>query len=310
MTSAEFLFEQFVGRDPIIGPVEDYAYGALPQVKYTSIQLSDLAVQNPKNANLEGSIVWFPAGQIEAVKKIQFNILTDSPNNTFYFIRVPRGTTFRLHGPGHEFLNMNETGFKMMFRMGGGPRDNSPPCKVIVGQRSFCAGAEAILINTTMLLKKNSLWSDRILIQGTNQHGIVDLDTMSLVDYPRNRITLEPHVWIGRDSVLCAGAHIGAGSIVGTGALVANKIPRACIVGGRPARVIKTNRTWADSMRVITDDEVSIIQQYVLPDEPARTSQLSGLKEMARSIWVKAALAGGGGAAAYEGLTTAIGAAL
>lgn len=165
-----------------------------------------------------------------------------------------------------------------------------------------------MLKNTDFIVKKGSLWSDEILVQGANQHGIVDLETMSLMDYPRNRVTLEPHVWIGRRAILCAGAHIGAGAVVGTGSLVAKPVPGACIVGGNPARIIRKNRTWADSLHGIRDAECEMIEQYVVASmeppcaDPMERTAVDKFRFVVRSAWAKAMAAGAVGAAIFEGL--------
>lgn len=297
MTNAEFLFQQFAASGDI-GPASDYVLETLPDGAYESVELSSLPIKIVNGSSVEGSVVWFPAGQLAAVKKISFTVLTDSTDCTFYLLRIAPGMSFRLNGPGHSVLNLTKHRFGMSLRMGG-DAGKSPGCQVIVGEYSFCAGAEAFLLNTTLTIKKGSLWSNYILVQGSNQHGIVDLDRRMLVKYPRNHIALEPRAWIGRRAILCAGAHIGAGAIVGTGALVAGKVPGACIVGGNPARVIKRNRTWAHSLHHITKIEHGLIDQYagLASSLPIADKAVASL----RFWWLKAVAAGMAGAAMFEG---------
>lgn len=301
MTSAEFLFQQFAEAGDI-GPASDYVLEKLPDGEYESAELSSLTLDNPKGKNVSGSIVWFPKGKRKALDAIKFTVMAHSQDCTFYFLRIPRGTAFRLNGPGHSVLNLNVTGFKMMIRTGSGDNVQTPGCRAIIGEGSFCGGASAVLIDTTLAIKKGSLWSDGILVQGTNQHGIVDLETMETVEYPRNRITLEPHAWIARRAILCAGAHIGAGSIVGTGALVANRVPAACIVGGNPARIIKRNRTWSNNLYGLDDIERAMITEYVVPPPAPAESRF---KALARSAWARATAAGAAGAGIFEAIATA-----
>lgn len=47
-------------------------------------------------------------------------------------------------------------------------------------------------------------------------------------------------VWIGYDAVIMPGRTIGHGAVVGSGSLVAADVPPYAIVGGNPARVIRT----------------------------------------------------------------------
>jgi virginiamycin A acetyltransferase len=44
-------------------------------------------------------------------------------------------------------------------------------------------------------------------------------------------------VWIGANSVLLDGAHVGRGSVVGATSLVRGTLPPYCIAYGRPATV-------------------------------------------------------------------------
>jgi maltose O-acetyltransferase len=52
-------------------------------------------------------------------------------------------------------------------------------------------------------------------------------------------ITIEDGAWIGARSVVMPGITIGAGSIVGAGAIVTKDVPPNTMVGGVPARVIR-----------------------------------------------------------------------
>lgn len=47
-------------------------------------------------------------------------------------------------------------------------------------------------------------------------------------------------VWIGRNAIILPGVNIGEGSIIGAAAVVTKDVPPYSIVGGVPAKVIKT----------------------------------------------------------------------
>ena len=53
-------------------------------------------------------------------------------------------------------------------------------------------------------------------------------------------IVIEDDVWIGARSILLPGITIGKGSIIGAGSVVTKNIPPFSIVGGNPAKVIKS----------------------------------------------------------------------
>ncbi|RSN54076.1 transferase [Streptomyces sp. WAC 04229] len=53
-------------------------------------------------------------------------------------------------------------------------------------------------------------------------------------------IVIEDDVWIGTSAVILQGVTIGAGAVVAAGAVVSRDVPAGTLVGGVPARVIKT----------------------------------------------------------------------
>ena len=58
----------------------------------------------------------------------------------------------------------------------------------------------------------------------------------------RSTVVIEDDCWIGAGATILAGVHVGRGSIVAAGAVVAHDVHPFTIVGGVPAREIK-NRT-------------------------------------------------------------------
>lgn len=53
-------------------------------------------------------------------------------------------------------------------------------------------------------------------------------------------ITIEDDCWLGRRVIILPGVTIGKGSIVGAGAVVTKSVPPYSVVGGNPAKVIKS----------------------------------------------------------------------
>jgi acetyltransferase-like isoleucine patch superfamily enzyme len=63
---------------------------------------------------------------------------------------------------------------------------------------------------------------------------------IACADVEAKPIRIEPNVWIGFDSCVLPGVTIGEGSIVGARSVVRESVPPFTIVGGNPARVIRT----------------------------------------------------------------------
>jgi len=53
-------------------------------------------------------------------------------------------------------------------------------------------------------------------------------------------VVIEDDVWIGTRAIILPGVRVGRGSIVGAGAIVTRDVPAYAIVGGNPARVIRS----------------------------------------------------------------------
>lgn len=52
-------------------------------------------------------------------------------------------------------------------------------------------------------------------------------------------IHIESDVWVGGGAIICPGVRIGAGSVIGAGAVVTRDVPPGVFAAGNPARVIR-----------------------------------------------------------------------
>ena len=55
-----------------------------------------------------------------------------------------------------------------------------------------------------------------------------------------SEIVIGDDVWIGARAIILDGAHIGAGSIIGAASVVDFTVPPLSVVGGNPARVVRS----------------------------------------------------------------------
>lgn len=69
---------------------------------------------------------------------------------------------------------------------------------------------------------------------------IWDKDQANQDAITKGPITLGHDVWIGARAIILSGVSIGTGAVVAAGAVVTKDVPPYAIVGGNPARIIKT----------------------------------------------------------------------
>ncbi len=85
-------------------------------------------------------------------------------------------------------------------------------------------------------------------IRTSDLHSIVQLDNDTWLNPPEN-VLIEPHVWLGQGALIMKGTRVGLGAIVGARAVVTRDVPRFSIVGGVPAKVLKTGVSWDSKTR-------------------------------------------------------------
>ena len=78
----------------------------------------------------------------------------------------------------------------------------------------------------------------------THFHRLYYKDRRSFESDSKNalsrKIVIDDDVFIGANSLILKGVHIGARSIVGAGSVVTKDVPSDTIVAGNPAKIIKT----------------------------------------------------------------------
>lgn len=57
-------------------------------------------------------------------------------------------------------------------------------------------------------------------------------------------IAIEDHVWIGCHAIILKGVTLGAGSIIGAGAVVTRSCPAKSLLVGNPARLVREGVEW------------------------------------------------------------------
>ena len=125
---------------------------------------------------------------------------------------------------------------------------------VCIGDKATCNGASIIADDADVILGRDCMLSDQVVLQSHAQHGIVDVSTMQLTNTGRHHLVLGEHVWIGRRSTVMPNVRIGKGSIVATGAVVTHDVPAFSVAAGVPAKIIRSGTSWSrDPVRIDKD---------------------------------------------------------
>jgi acetyltransferase-like isoleucine patch superfamily enzyme len=74
---------------------------------------------------------------------------------------------------------------------------------------------------------------------------VLDTDYHELVgSEPTRPVVIGDDVWIGARAVILKGVTIGDGAVVSAGAMVRENVPARALVGGVPARVLRSDVDW------------------------------------------------------------------
>ncbi|WP_017260215.1 acyltransferase [Pedobacter arcticus] len=122
-----------------------------------------------------------------------------------------------------------------------------------IGNDCFIGERSKIWSQSSVLIGNNVLISHDVNIHDTNSHPLNNIERRE--DYRQiissgfsktntNVITkavkIDDDVWIGFNSIIMKGVHIGKGSIVAAGSVVTSNIPEFTLVAGNPAKPIKS----------------------------------------------------------------------
>lgn len=109
---------------------------------------------------------------------------------------------------------------------------------------SFCARILlAVMEETKILIGKQCMFSTDIQLRTGDSHIITD-SSCSRINYSED-IIIGDHVWIGTRVVFLKNVVIPNDCIIGACSLVTKQFAEGgCVIGGNPAKVIKTEVNW------------------------------------------------------------------
>ena len=110
--------------------------------------------------------------------------------------------------------------------------------KIIIGQRNFVSNNVSIIANNAVVIGNNC--------QIGNDVQIFDSDFHELSPETRNHsagktkpVYIGDNVWVGSNSIILKGVHIGNGAVIAAGSIVTKNVKNSTLVAGNPAKYIK-----------------------------------------------------------------------
>lgn len=131
-----------------------------------------------------------------------------------------------------------------VLEVGGNPSMIGP--HVYIGRGDRVKIGSGCRINENVYIERATIGKDVLIAPNVSilsrTHEFKTLTKpMSLQGYkPEKEVVIGDDVWLGRNVVVLPGVCIGRGAIVGAGSVVTNDVPEFAIVGGVPARLIRS----------------------------------------------------------------------
>lgn len=114
---------------------------------------------------------------------------------------------------------------------------------LVIGDETFIGHECSFNLRHGIHIGRQCLLAGGIVIQDNDGHPIDALARRAGEPAPESAVAavaIADGVWIGRRAMILKGVTLGENAIVGAGSVVLHDVPANTIVGGNPARVIRT----------------------------------------------------------------------
>lgn len=119
--------------------------------------------------------------------------------------------------------------------------------------KNFFANYNCTIIDVAKVkIGDNCLLAPNVSIY-TAGHPIYPSTRNSGYEYGKE-VTIGDNVWIGGNTVICPGVHIGSNVVIGAGSVVTKDIPDWCVSAGNPCKVIR-QITEDDKCKLFKNEE-------------------------------------------------------
>jgi acetyltransferase-like isoleucine patch superfamily enzyme len=119
--------------------------------------------------------------------------------------------------------------------------------KTVLGQECTISAYQRVRIGEQCVIADRAMFIDF-------DHGVVDVEApIRLQGIYKRDVEIGSNVWIGYNACILRGVRVGDNAIIGTNSVVTRDVPANAVVGGVPAKVIRTREApkrlrWNDSV--------------------------------------------------------------
>jgi acetyltransferase-like isoleucine patch superfamily enzyme len=113
--------------------------------------------------------------------------------------------------------------------------------RLVVGEGTFINSGAVLSARSEVRIGARCQIATGVVLMDCDFHGVDDRDAPGITA----PIVIEDDVWLATRAIVPKGVRIGRGSVVAAGAVVTRDVPPYTLVGGVPARPIRTLKTEA-----------------------------------------------------------------
>lgn len=111
--------------------------------------------------------------------------------------------------------------------------------KIYIGKNTGMSGVQ-ICCSKSIYIGKNVNIGANVTIYDSDHHQLNPYDRLYNCNQVKTaEVVIDDYVWIGANSIILKGVHIGRGAVIGAGSVVTKDVPELTIYAGNPAKFIK-----------------------------------------------------------------------
>ena len=116
----------------------------------------------------------------------------------------------------------------------------TPQSIVKIGEACIFNNGCSIIANKSVAIGRKCLFGTNLRIYDSDFHGLRIADRNNPDAMMTESVSIGDNCWIGDSCIILKGVSLGSGCVVAAGSVVTKSYPDNSIVGGNPARLIKT----------------------------------------------------------------------